>query len=81
MGQVSNQQDMYNSAANLAARGAQISTQMTNLAQEAAGGVGQERLTQIQIQLQDLQRQAEMIKEIQGQLKKNQETNNKSPQS
>jgi methionine salvage enolase-phosphatase E1 len=81
MGQVSNQQDMYNSAANLAARGAQISTQMTNLAQEASGGVTQERLTQIQIQLQDLQRQAEMIKEIQGQLKKNQETNNKSPQS
>ncbi|MEB3223732.1 MAG: hypothetical protein VKS61_16780 [Candidatus Sericytochromatia bacterium] len=82
MGHISNQQDMYNTAANLAQRGADLSTQMTQLAQEASNAnITQQRLTAIQIQLQDLQRQAEMIKEIQGQIKKNQETNNKAPQS
>jgi uncharacterized protein YigA (DUF484 family) len=82
MGHISNQQDMYNTSQALAQRGADLSTQMTQLAQKAsAANITQNELTQIQIQLQDLQRQAEMIKEIQGQLKKNQETNNKSPQS
>ncbi|MEB3223745.1 MAG: hypothetical protein VKS61_16850 [Candidatus Sericytochromatia bacterium] len=81
MGHLSNQQDMYSAASQLAQRGATLSQQMTKLGPEAANAnITQQRLTQLQLQLQDLQRQAEMIKEIQGTLKKNLETNNKAPQ-
>jgi undecaprenyl pyrophosphate synthase len=82
MAHISNQQDIYNVSQALGQRGTNISAAMMALARKASdANITQGQLMEIQIQIQDLQRQAEMVKEIQGQIKKNQETANKAPQS
>ena len=76
----SNQSDNLQSQQNLNARTSEIITNMKSLTDEVRGGAKGERLQQIQLIMQDLQRDMEVMKQMEEAMKKAMESVNKFPQ-
>lgn len=80
-GKVSTTQDVFNSQIGVTNKQGQISDDMKKLATEAQGNVTQQRLTQIQLAIDDDKRVFDVLKSINETLKGVQESATKFPQS
>ncbi len=76
----SNQIDNLNAQFDLNKRTSKIVTDMQGLAEEVRNGAKGERLQQIQLLMQDLQRDLEVMKQMEESMKKAMESINKFPQ-
>ena len=77
MGQVSSQQDMLNAQVSANNKTQEIISQMRSLAKQAEGTNDATELQKIQIKLQDLQRNLDVMKQIEEALAKATQTINK----
>ena len=81
MGQVSQQQDMFDKQVALNKKTGNILQQMKDLADQAQGTNSSEELQKIQIKLADLQRDLDVMKQIEEKIAKAMEAVNKFVQA
>lgn len=81
MGQVSQQQDMFDKQIALNAKTGNILSEMKKLADQAQGTNSSEELQKIQIKLADLQRDLDVMKQIEEKIAKAMEAVNKFVQA
>ncbi|MEB3197461.1 MAG: hypothetical protein VKP62_09690 [Candidatus Sericytochromatia bacterium] len=72
----SNQQDFLASAQNLAKVQGEINTEMQNIGNQISKGTDQATLMKLQVQLEDLKRRADSLKELREQLREAQKAAN-----
>lgn len=78
---MSNTVDVKNSQLGVNAKQGEVLDKMKALAEEAKGDVSQKRLTEIQLELDDLKRTYDVLKSVNETLKGVQESGSKFPQS